>query len=92
MIGTGSFGVVYEAFDTVRNRDVVLKTLSRADGDSISRFKREFRSLAELRHPNLASLYESRPRRGMGAVDGARAQTGALNEHLSDAFGIMVKQ
>ena len=58
LIGTGSFGVVYEAFDTLRNRDVALKTLSRADGDSISRFKREFRSLAELRHRNLASLYE----------------------------------
>lgn len=58
LIGTGSFGVVYEAFDTLRNRVVALKTLSRADGDSIARFKREFRSLAELRHPHLASLYE----------------------------------
>jgi eukaryotic-like serine/threonine-protein kinase len=57
-IGTGSFGVVYEAFDTLRARDVALKTLTRADADSVARFKREFRSLAELRHPNLASLYE----------------------------------
>lgn len=58
MIGTGSFGVVYEAFDQQRNRTVALKTLARADADSVARFKREFRSLAELRHPNLASLYE----------------------------------
>lgn len=58
VIGTGSFGVVYEAFDTQRNRTVALKTLATADADSIARFKREFRSLAELRHPNLASLYE----------------------------------
>jgi serine/threonine protein kinase len=58
VIGTGSFGVVYEAFDAQRNRTVALKTLARADADSIARFKREFRSLAELRHPNLASLYE----------------------------------
>lgn len=57
-IGTGSFGVVYEAFDTLRARDVALKTLTQADADSVARFKREFRSLAELRHPNLASLYE----------------------------------
>jgi tRNA A-37 threonylcarbamoyl transferase component Bud32 len=57
-IGTGSFGVVYEAFDTQRNRTVALKTLARADADSIARFKREFRSLAELRHPNLAAMYE----------------------------------
>ncbi|HEX6097091.1 MAG TPA: serine/threonine-protein kinase [Thermoanaerobaculia bacterium] len=57
-IGTGSFGVVYEAFDTQRNRTVALKTLARADADSVARFKREFRSLAELRHPNLAAMYE----------------------------------
>jgi serine/threonine protein kinase len=58
LIGTGSFGVVYEAFDTLRHRTVALKTLTHADAGSVARFKREFRSLAELRHPNLASLYE----------------------------------
>ncbi|MFL6248279.1 MAG: protein kinase domain-containing protein [Thermoanaerobaculia bacterium] len=58
LLGTGSFGMVYEAFDALRHRDVALKTLPRADGASVARFKREFRSLAELRHPNLASLYE----------------------------------
>ena len=57
-LGTGSFGTVYEAFDTQRNRTVALKTLARADADSVARFKREFRSLAELRHPNLAAMYE----------------------------------
>jgi serine/threonine protein kinase len=58
LIGTGSFGVVYEAFDTLRHRTVALKTLTQADAGSVARFKREFHSLAELRHPNLASLYE----------------------------------
>lgn len=58
LLGTGSFGVVYEAFDGLRNRDIALKTLPHADGATVARFKREFRSLAELRHPNLASLYE----------------------------------
>ena len=37
---------------------MALKTLTQADAGSVARFKREFRSLAELRHPNLASLYE----------------------------------
>ncbi len=57
-IGIGSFGTVSEAFDTQRNRTVALKTLTRADAESVARFKREFRSLAELRHPNLAAMYE----------------------------------
>jgi serine/threonine protein kinase len=57
-LGSGSFGVVYEAFDHFRNRRVALKVLERASADSVARFKREFRTLAEVRHPNLASLYE----------------------------------
>jgi eukaryotic-like serine/threonine-protein kinase len=57
-IGSGSFGVVYEAFDRHRNRTVALKVLEHVSSDTVARFKREFRNLAELRHPNLASMYE----------------------------------
>lgn len=57
-VGSGSFGVVYEAFDRHRGRVVALKILERAAPSSIARFKREFRYLAELHHPNLAELYE----------------------------------
>jgi len=57
-LGAGSFGTVYEAFDRQRNRPVALKVLERALPDTLARFKREFRSLSELRHPNLASMYE----------------------------------
>src|SRR6266568_7025574 len=57
-LGSRSFGVVYEAFDRYRNRNIALKILERASADSVARFKREFRTLAEVRHPNLASLYE----------------------------------
>ena len=57
-LGSGSFGVVYDAFDRYRNRRVALKVLERASAESVARFKREFRTLSEVRHPNLASLYE----------------------------------
>src|SRR5437764_1428734 len=57
-LGSGSFGIVYEAFDRYRDRTVALKVLERAVPDAVARFKREFRYLAEVRHPNLASLYE----------------------------------
>ena len=57
-LGSGSFGVVFEAFDHYRNRRVALKVLERASAESVARFKREFRTLAEVRHTNLASLYE----------------------------------
>jgi len=57
-LGTGGFGAVYRALDRRRNEHVALKVLHQRDADALYRFKREFRALADLSHPNLVALHE----------------------------------
>lgn len=63
-LGAGAYGVVYEAYDRREEAIVAVKVLRFGEADALYRFKKGFRSLAEIRHPNLAALYE------LGLVDG----------------------
>jgi hypothetical protein len=58
MLGSGGMGVVYEACDPARSERVALKMLHGRGPSELYQLKREFRSLAELHHPNLATLHE----------------------------------
>ncbi|HEX7700935.1 MAG TPA: serine/threonine-protein kinase, partial [Kofleriaceae bacterium] len=50
--------MVYRALDRERGVQVALKTLRGATPDSVLRFKTEFRSLRDIRQPNLVELGE----------------------------------
>jgi serine/threonine protein kinase len=57
-LGEGGAGVVYEAFDREHERVVALKLLPEMGAADIGRLKHEFRSLADVVHPNLVRLHE----------------------------------
>ncbi|HZO15295.1 MAG TPA: AAA family ATPase [Polyangiaceae bacterium] len=60
-LGEGAFGVVYEVEDQELGRRLALKTLKphrSGYAANIRRLKSEFRSVADLVHPNLVGLHE----------------------------------
>ncbi|MEO6773987.1 MAG: protein kinase [Kofleriaceae bacterium] len=57
-LGAGAFGTVYEAEDTDHNQRVAVKQLHVVDPDALYRFKQEFRSAADITHPNIVGLKE----------------------------------
>jgi len=69
-LGEGGMGEVYRATDTKLERQVAIKVLPAAfteDKERLARFEREAKLLAQLHHPNIASIF------GLEESDGTRA-------------------
>lgn len=57
-LGAGGCGVVYQAYDRIKDEVVALKILQSWHAESLYELKQEFRSLTDITHVNLISLYE----------------------------------
>ena len=64
-IGSGGFGVVYEAWDGRLERSVAVKAIDPGGSSGCDRVLREAQAAARLNHPGIVTLYE------MGEEDGS---------------------
>ena len=67
-LGRGAMGVVYQAFDPIVERAVAIKTI-RLDiengAELLVRLRREAKSVGQLEHPNIVTLYEAGESEGL---------------------------
>lgn len=60
LLGTGGMASVYKGYDAALARDVAIKVIRTDDQspDFVSRFQREARVVASLRHPNIVQVFQ----------------------------------
>ena len=95
-IGRGGMGVVYEAEQQQPRRPVALKVIlggRHIDAEAVRMFQREADSLARLRHPSIASIYQS------GSTEDGQhffamelVQGRTLSEHLEAGGGATTRR
>lgn len=88
-IGSGGMGRVFRAHDTRLNRFVAIKTCAERFG---KRFEREARTIAQLNHPHICTIYDVGPDYiVMELIEGetlaARLKRGPLPPDLVSRFG-----
>ena len=75
-LGAGAFGTVYKAKDKVLGRMLAIKTI-RLEGlaasqtglaEMLERFQREARVAAQLKHPNIVTIYDIGEAEGMSYI------------------------
>jgi len=93
-LGRGGTAVVYLARDRVLQRDVAIKVIQpqlTADAEAVARFAREARTVAQLEHPNIVTIYAVRRLSGanvalvMQYVPGLSATEALLRDGPFDA-------
>ncbi len=103
-LGEGGMGEVYRATDSRLKREVAIKVLPpafTADKERLARFEREAQLLAQLHHPNIASIFGLEESGGVKAlvmelVDGPtladRLESGPLSLAESLSFALQIAQ
>lgn len=85
VLGSGGMGIVYLAVDTRLNRRVAIKIPRREfHSDTDRRLEREARTMASVKHPNLASLLDVAEWNGIKYLLMEYIEGSSLEERLND--------
>ena len=93
-LGAGGMGEVYRATDTKLGRDVALKVLPgemAQDPERLGRFRREAKTLAQLDHPNIVTIYSVEEWDGIHFLT-MQLVEGLPLDHLIPEGGLPVEQ
>jgi serine/threonine protein kinase len=85
-IGRGGMAAVYRAYQTQLERWVAIKIMQTAesmDEEFLSRFRREAKAIAALRHPNILTIYDYGEERGIAYIVMEYVPGGTLKAHLT---------
>jgi predicted Ser/Thr protein kinase len=86
-LGRGGMAEVYKAYQPSLDRYVALKLMHAflaGDQDFISRFEREAKNVAALRHPNIVQVYDFDVHNGTPYMVMEFIEGGTLKSHLED--------
>lgn len=86
-IGKGGFATVYRALDTTLDREVALKVLDpllMRDATWVTRFQREAKAVARLKHPHIVTIYEIGEAEGRLHIAMELVEGPALNQRIAE--------
>ncbi len=86
-IGQGGMATVYRAYQTQLERWVAIKIMQTAQASStdfLTRFRREARAIAALRHPNILNIYDYGEERGIAYIVMEYIAGGTLKARLTE--------
>jgi eukaryotic-like serine/threonine-protein kinase len=92
VLGQGSAGIVYRVRDRETGERLALKKLLRVDSRSVQLLKHEFRSLADLHHPNLVKLYDLGRSHGAWFITMEYLRSGDLLTYLNTSLDSLTSQ
>ena len=85
-IGQGAMGLVYRAYHSQLERTGAVKVMQAIspDADSVARFRHEAQAIAQMRHPNIVSVYDFGEYQGTPYMIVEYIPRGSLANRMSD--------